>query len=262
MMEWIRANDIGFACSITGNGPPIVLCHGGEADHRNFANFAPILARHLTVVTFDQRDTGATFNGPVAYTLADLGKDVGKIVEALGWPKAHVLGTSFGGMVALNAAIAAPDRVDRLILINTYAAKGDGVVPVRAETLELMQSSDDNHRAEKNRLYFGSNFASSGQSVMDELLLSAMTERTAEQRARRGRTVLGDDSYHRLGQISAPTLVIHGSDDQIIAGSHAEVLAAGIPNARLEVLDGLGHAATLEDPKRVAKCVLEFVMND
>src|SRR5262249_52824878 len=115
-MQRVKANGIEIACEITGSGPPIVLCHGGEADHRNFFNFAPVLARGFTVIAFDQRDSGETRNGEEAYTVADSGQDVGELIAALGYERAHVFGTSWGSIIAQEAAIACPDRIDHLIL--------------------------------------------------------------------------------------------------------------------------------------------------
>src|SRR5689334_2970288 len=124
MLQHVRANGIEIAYEKTGSGPPIVLCHGGEGDHKNFFNFAPVLAKKLTVITYDQRDTGGTRNPPERYTLADLGRDVGGLIAGLGYERAHLFGTSYGGAIAQEAVLQCPERIDHLILSATWAGPG------------------------------------------------------------------------------------------------------------------------------------------
>ena len=95
-----------------GSGPPIVLLHGGEGDRTMFAAFAPLLASNFCVIAPDQRDSGLTDNSPDPYGLNELADDVAVLVRGLGFPRAHVFGTSFGGQVAQVLAARHPTVID------------------------------------------------------------------------------------------------------------------------------------------------------
>jgi pimeloyl-ACP methyl ester carboxylesterase len=99
----LEANGIQTAYEICGHGPSLVLIHGVETDRKSFASVLPELSKNFSCVTYDQRDTGETRNPPVDYTAADLADDAASLINALGG-KAHVWGSSFGGMVAQELA--------------------------------------------------------------------------------------------------------------------------------------------------------------
>ncbi len=89
------------------------------------------LGANFTVFAYDQRDCGHTENPPVSYTLADLGDDAAGFIAALGLPRAHIYGSSLGGLVAQSLAARHPDRVDRLVLGNTWRV---GVNPAERQS--------------------------------------------------------------------------------------------------------------------------------
>ena len=115
-MRRLEANGTTIAYARTGTGPPIVLMHGAEADHSMFAPLAVQLARHLTVIAYDQRDSGDTRNPERPYTLEDMGDDAAALIKGLGMEKAHVYGTSLGSLIAQSLAVHHPECVDRLVL--------------------------------------------------------------------------------------------------------------------------------------------------
>ena len=99
-MQSFEADGVVTAYEKSGQGEPIVLLHGGEADHAMFDGLAAALRRHFTVIAYDQRDSGATKNPPSAYSLADLADDAAALIRGLGYDRAHVFGTSLGGLIA------------------------------------------------------------------------------------------------------------------------------------------------------------------
>ena len=119
-METIRANDTTIAFKRTGDGPPLLLLHGAEADHSQFDAFGALLAPHFTVIAYDQRDSGETRNPPAPYGPAELADDAAALIKALGYERAHVFGTSLGGIIAQMLASRHPDCIDRLVLSSTF----------------------------------------------------------------------------------------------------------------------------------------------
>jgi epoxide hydrolase 4 len=119
--ELIQANGIRFHCLTDGAGPLVVLLHGFPQFSYEYRHLVPALARAgYRAVAPDMRGFGNT-SRPARiedYALQTLGDDVAALVDALGEPKAHVLGHEWGGIVAAEAALSHPDKVDRLVLVN------------------------------------------------------------------------------------------------------------------------------------------------
>src|SRR6186997_1153721 len=94
--------------------------HGAEASRQMFGALVPLLAPHFTVIAYDQRDCGETESPEQAATLAQLAGDARALIEGLGFAKAHVFGSSYGGRVAQMLAATHPGLVDRLVLGSTW----------------------------------------------------------------------------------------------------------------------------------------------
>jgi pimeloyl-ACP methyl ester carboxylesterase len=128
-----RSGAVATAYEVSGTGPPILLLHGAEADHRMFGPLVAELAPHAMVVAYDQRDCGATSTSPagpdVDYGLVDLADDAADLLDGLGVAAAHVVGQSLGGVVARLLALRHPARVDHLVLASTLRA-GSSLVDV------------------------------------------------------------------------------------------------------------------------------------
>ncbi len=258
-MRHVHANGIEIACEITGAGPPIVLCHGGEADHRNFFNFAPLLAETFTVIACDQRDSGETRNGAEPYTAGDVGRDVGALIVALGYERAHVFGTSWGGVIAQEAALECPERIDRLILSATWPL-GQWAVTDEFYAIVRAEKTPDEARAYR-RMFFSRAFAEQFPDEAEARMQAVMITRTPDQRARRsGSNTLHDEAAARLAGLKAPTLVIAGADDRIVSPDFARRLASLIPGAQLAVLENLGHGTTMEDPAAIVAAIRPFLL--
>lgn len=236
----------------SGSGEPLVMCHGNEADRRQYDGVRPLLAPGIRALAYDQRDTGETVGGLGRYTMADLGNDCVTFIEALGLDSAHVMGTSFGGMIAMQAAIARPERIRSLVLVST--------VPAYDLFSEAAKGLGD--RSPEERRVFMADAILSPAADRDLLVevTALLSGRTAEQSARRFAAMRTHDCRNGLGSISAPTLVLHGSDDPIVPLAAAEQLADLVPAAALEVLPGLRHGLTVENREHTAQLVSEFVL--
>jgi pimeloyl-ACP methyl ester carboxylesterase len=184
-MERIEANGISISFKRSGEGPPLFLLHGAEADHSMFDAFGAALARHFTVIAYDQRDSGATRNPPSPYGLGELADDLAGLIAALGYARAHVFGTSFGGAIAQVAAVRNPACIDRLVLASTFRV-GVSVASINPEGFprfaELRGRLPESLPAFAEYFFAASYIAAHPEA----LAIFAGNKRDAGQRERRG----------------------------------------------------------------------------
>lgn len=256
-MPVIDANGTSIAFAQTGSGPPLVLIHGAEADHSMFDAFAALLAPHFTVIAYDQRDSGGTSNPADAYGLDDLADDVAALIVALGHRRAHVFGTSLGGVIAQVVSVRHPERVDRLILSSTFRA-GTSPVSINPEvfaSLGTLRGRLPDSAGEIARYFFSDEHIARHPEVID--IFSGSRRTTAQRQRRAG--ILARPVAIDLGSITAPTLVLAAADDRLIPSAHTLSLAREIGGARTATIAGVGHVATIQDPARVAERVIAFL---
>ncbi|WGS18837.1 MULTISPECIES: alpha/beta fold hydrolase [unclassified Bradyrhizobium] len=258
-MERVEANGTSISFKRSGEGPPLFLLHGAEADHSMFDAFGAVLALHFTVIAYDQRDSGATRNPPVPYGLGELADDLAALIAALGYVRAHVFGTSFGGAIAQLAAVCHPARIDRLVLASTFRV-GVSVASINPEGVprfaELRARLPESLPAFAEYFFAPSYIAAHPEA----LALFTGNKRDTGQRERRG-AVLGQPIEISLGAIKAPTLVLAGSEDRLIPPAHTQSLAREIPGVRSAVIEGIGHVGTIQDPAAVAAQVRAFLQS-
>ena len=258
-MERIEAKGISTSFMRTGEGPPLFLLHGAEADHSMFDAFGAQLARHFTVIAYDQRDSGGTRNPPVPYGLGDLADDLAALIAALGFARAHVFGTSFGGAIAQVAAARHPACIDHLVLASTFRVG----VPVGSINPEgFPRFAELRARLPETLPAFAEYFFTARYLTAHPEALAIFTgdKRDAGQKQRRG-AVLAQPIELALANINASTLILAGREDRLIPPAHTLSLAREIVGARTAVVDGVGHVGTVEDPAAVAAEVIAFLQS-
>jgi pimeloyl-ACP methyl ester carboxylesterase len=256
-MERIAANGISIACKRRGSGPPLLLMHGNEADHAMFDALAGHLAVSFTVIAYDQRDCGQTENPAVPYALGDLGDDAAALIVALQLPRAHVYGSSLGGLVAQSLAARHPERVDRLVLGNTWRA---GISPAEfnPEGIRQMSAYRADLAANAVRIaefFFPPAFIAEQPSIVDMFRGNGRSE---DKRARRS-AVISQTAPADLSHFPRPVLLITGTEDRVIPPAATAALAGTIPDARLVSLEGIGHAGAIQAPGRMAGIITDFL---
>lgn len=238
---------------------PAVLLIGGAAASMDWWDEAfceRLAAGHRYVIRYDHRDTGRSVSyqpGHPGYTGPDLVADAVGVLDALGVERAHLVGISMGGALAQCVAIDHPELVDTLTLISTSAAGPiDATLPPMAERLRRVFAepnpdpdwSDRNavidHIVEGERPFAGS-YPFEEERV--RATAARIVDRTENVAAGNNHWALdsGDTSRYRPERITAPTLVLHGTEDELFPYGHGEALAGVIPDARLIPLERVGH---------------------
>lgn len=215
------------------------------------------LTRHFRVVRYDLRGHGASPTPPSPYSIGDLGADVVALMDDLNVQRAHLAGSSIGGMAALWVAANAPDRVDRLVAIGTSARLGppdvwtDRARKVLAGGMEVVAESVVER-------WYTSIFAEQHPTVVTQMREMV---RSADPFGYAGccLAIAGMDQTDALGTITAPTLVIVGADDPATPLEHAERLLAGIEDCRLVVLPDAAHLPSLEHPERIGSLLRQHL---
>jgi pimeloyl-ACP methyl ester carboxylesterase len=252
-----------IAYEVTGAGPPLVLVHGLGYARWGWEPVAPALAETFTVVTLDNRGIGGSDVPPGPYSTPAMAEDVLAVLDAAGLDRAHVVGTSLGGMVAQELAIARPERLDRLVLACTTPG-GEGAFPLPERTLQLLAEAPALAPDVALRRFVENALADRTVADRPELVQRIYQKRLEfppdpsgwQAQAAAGAT---HDALSRLEQIEAPTLVLHGTDDSVVDARNAEVVERAIPNAQRVMVEGAGHLFFWEDPTRFVDVVRDFL---
>jgi pimeloyl-ACP methyl ester carboxylesterase len=275
-MTVVEANGIDLAYDSFGDGADeaILLISGlGTQMIRWTVPFWEVLAaRGYRVIRFDNRDTGRSTHlhqcpppdfgalaaalmagqrPEVSYTLHDMAADAIGLLDALAISRAHAVGRSMGGMIAQIMASEHPGRV--LSLTSIMSSTGNPMLPQAAPDVMAMMTCpapdpvSDEAGFLAHRLAFARRIAGSGHAFDEEahLLLILEETRRAYDPGGSGRQIAAmaatGDRRPRLATITAPTLVIHGTDDPLILPACGQDTAASIPNADLMLIERMGH---------------------
>lgn len=263
-MPTVNANGLDIYYEIHGEGPPLLNIGGTGGDLRRMPTAANPLTQSFTTLSYDQRCLGRTTGGDNTQpTMADYADDAAALIEAVGWERAHVLGTSFGGMVALNLAVRHPERVDRLVLCCTSPGGTFPSYPLH----ELLDGAPDDDRfATRMRIMDrrwdpDSDEPIPGLGAFYELMAKEARTELPPDAARGLRRQLaaraGHDVVDALPTIAAPTLVCAGRYDDLAPLANSAVIADRISNARLAMFDG-GHLFMLQD-RTAFPAIIEFL---
>ena len=173
-----------------------------------------------------------------------------------------LMGVSMGGMVAQEVALRAPQRVRTLTLGCTYAG-GEGSLRTDPAVVQrlgqlFMAGRMGEAMSELIRFNVSERFASDAANLEPFKQIASQLPASLDVLLAQFQAVGGHDASARLGRIAAPTLVVHGSDDRILPVANARAIAARVPGARLEILDGVGHLFWWERPQRSAQLVREL----
>ena len=254
-------------------GDPVVLLIAGTSCTRDWwpPEFCRLLAAsQRRVVRYDQRDTGAASTwapGQPEYTLSELARDAGEVLDFFRAPTADVAGFSQGGWVAQLLALDHPARISSLTLISTRSTEhgpADADLPdVSPELLDAWSVMSEPDWSDSAAVvdYYVMNERLLAGDAFDEpatrAICTAAIARSTDIRSAANHTQMPPSPRwrERLSQIAAPTTVLHGTADPLFPLGNGVALSEEIPNARFVPLEGVGH----ELPARVWPTVIEAI---
>jgi pimeloyl-ACP methyl ester carboxylesterase len=252
--------DIELSYERSGSGPPLLAIMGMSGTALHWGEpFLAELRESFDVIVYDHRGVGESSHLDGELRIAQLAEDAHGLLAALGIDAAHVLGISMGGMVAQELALAHPESVLTLTLGCTYCG-GEGSAHAAPEVIQRLfeaMSSGDRERA----IRAGWEINVSAQKAAEEDAYATFLE-IAQRRPvavpvvmAQAQAILAHDTRERLERLTMPTLVIHGTEDQMLPVQNGRLIASLIPDAQLEIFDGVGHLFFWEQPERSAELI-------
>jgi len=255
-MSRAKINGIDLCYEVHGEGPALILAHGGGGNHLSWWQQVPELSRQFRCVTFDHRgfgDSRDTDGGPGANAFVE---DLRQLLDYLGLERAALAGQSMGGWTVLGFAATYPERVSALALCDTTAGVDDPeVISAQAAAFSELRKGGltqilthayaaDFPQRDRVRHFLYQEISGLNRHVAPNLLA----------------TLTG--LKHRLDVViekRIPTIMLVGEEDVIVPPPLMEMIARRIPQARFVKVPGAGHSVYFERPEEFNRILLDFL---
>jgi 3-oxoadipate enol-lactonase len=274
----VRSEDLDVEVEITGSGPMLVLIMGLGATQDGWKTHVEHLAQDFTCVTFDNRGVGRTRLAgsgglpPPPYSIAGFADDAANVIRALGDAPAHICGLSMGGAIALRLAVDHPELVRTLSVHSTWDRVDNFLEEIFRFREVILRELGPTALERYVGLWAWGPASWEGQADASpvsatETLIGRGAPETwepAQVEAYLGhvQASIDHDVADRLHEIACRTLVTVGSEDILTHPRFARRIAGAIPDARLEVIEGGGHAYCFEYQETFRRTQREFLMAD
>jgi pimeloyl-ACP methyl ester carboxylesterase len=257
----IDANGVELHVEQAGTGDDVICISGLADEGACWVDQVDGLADRWRITTFDNRGVGRSAAPEGEYRIADFAADTAALMDALGIERAHVLGSSMGGAIAQELALAHPGRVRSLVLNGTYC-RGDHFFREVIRSWQWAARKSDDLRDFLNvvnlwcfspRIY--------NEGIMEEWLTEAAASEHAQSVdafVRSADALIEHDSADRVGAIDVPTLVTVGELDLCLPERFSRELVERIPGATLRVIEANGHQPFQESPEAYNAILAEF----
>jgi 3-oxoadipate enol-lactonase len=260
-MPKVKVGDINMYYEVHGKGEPLVLITGAGASMEMAAPaIIPVYSPEYQVVLFDNRGAGKSDAPDIPYTTKMMADDLAGLLDVIGIDSAHIQGASMGGMIAQEFVLRYPKRVRSLILSCTYCGGPHSILPEETITLSMgLDISPDELARRMIEISITPEFKAKNPALIQQLI-AVMHNALAPSvgMMRQGQAVKSHNTYLRLPEIKAPTLVIHGDADRALPAENSRIIASRIPGAELVILKNAGHLLVEagDEPNRL---ILDFL---
>jgi 3-oxoadipate enol-lactonase len=247
-----------------GSGEPMLLIQGMSATHLAWGRaFIAPLEESFECIVFDNRGMGLSGPARMPFTTADMAGDVTALLDALEIERAHIVGISMGGMIAQELALADPERIRSLTLGATYCGGPEGTLMADDDLRMLGAAMASGDREQVLRAMWEINL--SPEFRADDSHYDAFRRMALELRSpkevivQQMQACAAHDTSARLGQVTVPTQVIHGTADRLLAVNNG-IQIARLLSVEPQLLDGIGHMFWWEQPERSAALVRDHAL--
>ena len=247
------------------DGEILILSPGLGGSARYWAPNLPALAERYRVLLYDHRGTGRSDRAlPERLSVDDFADDVLQLMDGLGLARASFMGHAAGGVAGLALALKAPERLDRLIVINGWASPDPHFLRCFAARLALLRDSGPEAYLHAQSIFlYPADWSSERSAQIDAELPAQLAHfpgvETIEKRIA---ALAAFDIADRLGEIALPVLIVGAKDDLLVPPRAAVALADGLPNAGLGMPDFGGHACNVTYPDSFNTFVLGWLAGE
>ena len=268
-------NGVKICYEIKGQGYPIVLVHGFGSKKETWRGQFDILSKRFNVIRFDNRGAGKSDRPIMTYTMELFADDIRGLMDHLNIKKAHIIGSSLGGMIVQNFVIKYPEYTNKVVLINTNYGTPDEQGPnvykkFRLDYLTKLKEDPEKTFWDGARVSYHISFRKqmeanpkkkfyglwSPEELIKDNTIDPPTPADIEAQAN---ALITHRTYERLGEIKNETLLITSSHDRVCPKSVMVEMHEIIPNSILKVIDKAGHSSPLSRAPEVNKIIMSFL---
>ena len=245
-----------YAYQGDASGEPVILLHGYTDSWLSYSTVLPLMDRKYRVYVLDQRGHGESDRPSGAYAFQQFADDVLAFMDVMGIDRATIVGHSMGSFVAQHVAVAAPERVKRLVLSGSATTVRNNVVTDLQREVNALKDPVPEKFVRDFQL------STMFQRPSDEFVKAVIKESSTVP-ARVWREVMAEmvspKAQVELAKIKVPTLILWGDKETVFPRSEQDKLLAALPNARLKIYEDTGHAMHWERPEWFAKDLQDFM---
>ena len=273
--RYADVNGIKIHYDVVGTGHPVVLIHGFGSKMGSFMAQVPTLSKHFKVITLDNRGAGKSDRPDQPYTMEMYADDIHGLLKVLNINKAHLVGLSLGGMIALNFTLKYPHIVSKLVLINTLPKLPDNFSPEsyiqsRIDGLHLMQTDPEKSFWQSTMFGFHHEFRRKMEKNRDEKFYGLWSVRdiieyyktdppTPQDIRNSAHSLTTHDTYDKLGEIKHQTLLLTASHDRLVPKEKMLEIHDRMPNSKIVIIKKAGHESPKEKAPEVNAEIINFL---
>jgi pimeloyl-ACP methyl ester carboxylesterase len=264
-MPTAKIGDINIYYEVQGGGEPMLMIQGYGQYSGHWTTLIPPFSKEYRVIIFDNRGTGRSDKPETPYTMKMMAADARGLLDAIGVDQAHVFGVSMGGMIAQEFALNYPDKVMSLILGCTNCGGKQSVFSTQEAMAvlfgpEMAKLTVEEAARQIAPWLWTKAFIDKHPEAVEIYVDITMKYPTPPHGfACQAQAIMGHNTYERLPQIKAPTLVIAGDADRLIPPENSKILASRIPNAELVMLEKSGHDFFGDAAAEAIGAILDFL---
>ena len=257
-----EVSGLSIAYRRAGNGPALILLHGFTQDSRVWRPQLESLSKTFTVIAWDAPGAGQSSDPPEGFGISDWVDCLAGFLDSAGIQQAHILGHSWGGLLAQEFYHGYPARVLSLILADTYAGwRGSLPSPILKERLTACLRDASLSPTEFVPRYLPGMFSDSPTQEQGEELASIMADFHPVGFKLMAQALAIADTRKLLPNIQVPTLLVWGGADKRSPLRVAHQMHNAISGAKLEIIGGAGHNSNLEKPDQFNMIVSDFCLS-